>query len=144
MRFMMFMYPAVYQGEKGRQVGPEFAPGTEDVEKMMKYNEELAKAGALISLDGFHPPASAAGISFKGGRPIPMEGLAGSSKVRGGYWMIRAQSKDEAIQWASRIPAQDGDFIEIRQVFEMDDFPDDVRKAADNPTVNAALTDRKS
>ena len=144
MRYMMFMYPAVYQGEKGRQVGPDFAPGTEDVEKMMKYNEELAKAGVLISLDGFHPPANAAGISFKGGRPIPMEGLAGSSRVLGGYWMIRVQSRDEAIQWARRIPAQDGDFVEIRQVFEMDDFPDAVRKAADNPTVTAALTDQKS
>lgn len=143
MRFMMFIYPAVYQGEKGQRVGADFAPGAEDVEKMMKYNEELAKAGALISLDGFHPPANAAGIFFEGGRPVPMDGLAGSSKVLGGYWMIRVQSRDEAIQWASRIPAHDGDFIEIRQIFEMEDFPEDVRKAADNPTVNAAVSERK-
>jgi len=60
MRFVMFMIPAVYQGKAGREAGADFAPSAKDVEAMMKYNEELAKAGALIALDGLHSPATGA------------------------------------------------------------------------------------
>lgn len=140
MRFVMFMIPAVYQGEQGKKVSPDFAPPADGVERMMKYNEKLAKAGVLVALDGLHPPSTGARVSFKGGKPTVTDGpFTEAKEVVGGYWMINVKSKQEAIEWARRVPADDGDVIEVRQVFEMEDFPPDVRKAAQNPTVEAAV-----
>jgi hypothetical protein len=59
--------------------------------------------------------------------------------VLGGYWMIQAGSLQDAVEWARRCPAEDGDVIEIRQVFDASDWPEDVRKAAGSPTVKAAI-----
>jgi hypothetical protein len=138
MRFMMLMIPRVYQGKEGRRAGADFTPSADDVVRMMKYNEELAKAGALVSLDGLHPPATAARVSFGGGAPTVTNGpFDDSNEVLGGYWMIQVKSREEAIDWARRVPAQEGDIVEVRQVFEIEDFPDEVRKAAENPTVTA-------
>lgn len=140
MRFMMLMIPAVYQGATGRNVGADFAPDAEAVERMTKYNEELARAGALIALDGLHPPGTGARIAFNNGRPkvtvgsVPTEG-----NVLGGYWMIQVKSREEAIEWARRVPADDGDVVEVRQVFEVSEFPEEVRKAADNSIVQAEV-----
>jgi hypothetical protein len=140
MRFMMLMIPRVYQGEQGKTAGPDFAPSAEAVEKMTKYNEELAKAGALISLDGLHPPAAGARISFSGGKPRVTDGpFTESKEVLGGYWLIQAKSRQEAIEWARRVPAEDGDTIEVRQVFEMEEFPADVQKAGDSAAVRSAI-----
>lgn len=136
----MMMIPGVYQGERGTKTPPDFAPPADAVERMMKYNEELAKAGVLLSLDGLHPPAKGARISFSGGKVTVTDGpFAESKEVLGGYWMIRVKSKQEAIEWAKRVPAEMDDVIEIRQVFDMEDFPPEVQKAADNPIVNAQL-----
>ena len=138
MRFMMIMIPHVYQPDTpaSERAGEGFAPPAEAVKKMMKFNEELAKAGALIGLDGLHPNSRGARVSFKGGKPRVTDGpFIESKEVIGGYWMIRTNSKAEALEWAKRVPAEEGDTIEVRQVFEMSDFPEDARKAADNPTV---------
>jgi hypothetical protein len=144
MRFMMLMIPSVYQGKEGEKAGADFAPGAEDVEQMMKYNEQLAKAGALISLDGLHSPATAARVSFRKGKPTVTDGpFVESKEVLGGYWIINVKSRKEAVEWARRVPAADGDVVEVRQIFEMEDFPEDVRKAAENPTVEAALEKQK-
>ena len=144
MRFMMFMIPRVYQGEEGRMARADFAPDAGAVGRMMKYNEELAKSGALIALDGLHPPVEGAHISFPDGRPIVTEGpFADSRETVGGYWIIEAKSRDEAIEWAKRVPADEGDVIEVRRIFEMSDFPEDVREAADSPTVEAEIGKRK-
>ena len=70
--------------------------------------------------------------------------FTGAKEVIGGYWMIEAKSKEEAVGWAKRCPAADGDVIEVRQVFEASDFPQDVRNAADNPTVREHLEKRKA
>ena len=67
-----------------------------------------------------------------------------AKEVLGGYWMIQVNSKAEAIEWAKRCPAQTGDVIEVRQVFEMSDFPQDVQKAADSPTVVAQVERQRS
>lgn len=143
MRFMMLMIPKAYQGDEGRAAGADFAPDVEMVEKMMKYNERLAKAGALISLDGFHPPVSSARISFSAGRPAVSEGVGPETReVIGGYWLINATSRAEAIEWARQVPAQDGDVIEVRQVFEMEEYPEDVQRVAKNSAVNAAIEPR--
>ncbi|HTO94668.1 MAG TPA: YciI family protein [Bacteroidota bacterium] len=140
MRFMMLMIPEVYQGSKARSLKPDFAPDVEDVEKMTKYNEALAKAGALISLDGLHPPTEGARVSYAGATPSVTDGpYAESKEVLGGYWIIRAKSRQEAIDWAKRVPARAGDVVEVRQIFDWEDFPADVQKAADNATLKSAL-----
>jgi len=59
--------------------------------------------------------------------------------VIGGFWLIKTRSKEEAVDWARRVPAADGDVIELRKVFEMSDFPEDVRQAADNSKVRAQV-----
>ena len=142
MRFLMMMIPRVYQPDTpaAERASEGFAPPADAVAKMMKYNEELAKAGALLSLDGLHPVAKGARISFGGGKAKVTDGpFIESKEVVGGFWIIQVKSKEEAVAWARRVPAAEGDVIEIRQIFEMSDFPDDVRKAADSPTVREQI-----
>lgn len=140
MRFVMFMIPGVYQGGKGKRVGENFTPPADAVEQMMKYNEALAKGGHLISLDGLHPIEKGARVSFSNGKPTVTDGpFIESKEVFGGYWHVQFKSKEEAIDWAKRVPAAEGDTIEIRQVFDISDWPEDAQKAADNPVVKAAV-----
>jgi hypothetical protein len=128
MRFMMLMIPKGYES-----AAPGAVPDADHVADMMKYNEALKRAGVLLALDGLHPPSSGARISFKAGKPLVTDGpFTESKEVLGGYWMIQVQSRQEAIEWASRCPASDNEVIEVRQVFEMTDFPADVQKAAEN------------
>lgn len=126
MRFMMLMIPDGYAS-----AAPDALPSLEAIEAMMKYNEELKKAGVLLALEGLHPPASGARVSFKGGKPTVVDGpFAEVKEVLGGYWIIDVRSRDEAIEWARRCPAGENATIEVRRVQEMSDFPEDVQKAA--------------
>ena len=126
MRFMMLMIPKGYE-----QAAPGAMPEAERVAAMMKYNEALQKAGVLLSLDGLHPPSMGARVSFSGGEPMVTDGpFAEAKEVLGGYWMIDVGSREEAIAWAKRCPASDNEIIEVRQVQELEDFPEDVQKAA--------------
>jgi hypothetical protein len=123
MRFMMFMYPGIEE--------EEWQPSAEDVAAMSRYNEELRKAGMLLALDGLHPPAEGARVNFTGGEVTVTDGpFAEAKEVVGGYWLIQARSKQEAVEWASRCPGEDCT-IEVRRVFEMEDFPQDVQEAAE-------------
>jgi len=127
MRFMMLMIPEGYE-----KAQPDKTPDPEAVAAMMKYNEELQKAGVLLSLDGLHPPSDGVRVSFPGGTAKVIHGpFPDTREALGGYWMIRVKSKDEAIQWASRIPVRDGSVVEVRQVFEMEEFPAEVRAEVD-------------
>jgi len=127
MRFMLLMIPKGYETA---------APGTvpDDavrVEEMMKFNESLQKAGVLLALDGLHPPSMGARVSFAGGKARVTDGPFPEAKeVVGGYWMIQVGSRAEAIEWASRCPATDDEVIEVRQVQEVADFPEDVQQIA--------------
>ena len=126
MRFMMLMIPRGYEA-----AAPGATPSVEAVAAMMKYNEALKAAGVLITLDGLHPPSTGARVSFAGGRPAVTDGpFTEAKEVIGGYWMIDVESRDEAIAWAMRCPASSNEILEIRQVFEMSDFPADVQQAA--------------
>ena len=126
MRFMMLMIPKGYETAK-----PGTMPDTKAVSAMMKYNESLQKAGVLLALDGLHPPSMGARVSFSGGKPKITDGpFIEAKEVVGGYWMIQVKSKEEAIEWASRCPASENEVIEVRQVQEMSDFPDDIKEAA--------------
>jgi hypothetical protein len=126
MRFMMFMYPGI--GEQ------DWEPAPEAVAAMGRYNEELRKAGLLLSLDGLRPPSDGASVSFSAdGRATVTDGpFAEAKEVVGGYWLIQARSKEEALEWASRCPGQDCR-IEVRRVFEMEDFPQEVQDAYEGP-----------
>ena len=138
----MMMIPRVYQPDTppAERAGEGFTPPADAVARMMKYNEELAKAGALVALEGLHPVAKGARVSFNGGKAKVTDGpFIESKEVIGGYWIIQAKSKEEAVDWARRVPAAEGDVIEIRQIFEMSDFPEDVKKAADNPVVKERI-----
>jgi hypothetical protein len=76
--------------------------------------------------------------------PMVTDGpFAEAKEVIGGYWIIEAKSKEDAVGWAMRCPASGGDVIEVRQMFEVSEFPQDVRKAADSPTVRAQVEKRK-
>jgi hypothetical protein len=122
----MLVIPKGYETAK-----PGTAPDAEAVARMMKYNEELQKAGVLLALDGLHPPSSGVRVRFSGGKATVSDGpFAEAKEVVGGYWMIQVRSKEEAIEWARRAPMGDNEIIEVRQVQEMDDFPPDVQKAA--------------
>ena len=127
MRFMMLVIPKGYESAK-----PGTMPPAEAVAKMMKFNEELQQAGALIALDGLHPPSMGARVTFRQGQaPVVTDGpFPEAREVLGGYWMIKVKSKAEAVEWARRCPMMEDATIEIRQVQEMEDFPTDVKQAA--------------
>ena len=126
MRFMMLVIPMGYETAK-----PNDAPDAAAVAKMMKYNEALANAGILLSLEGLKPPSAGARVSFAGGKPKVTDGPFSEAKeCVGGFWMIQVKSKEEAIEWAKRAPMGDNEIIEVRQVQEMEDFPADVQAAA--------------
>src|SRR6185312_11022764 len=130
MRFMMLVIPKGYESAK-----PGTMPNPEQVAAMMKYNEELQKAGVLLALEGLHPPSMGARVSFAGGKPQVTDGpFAEATEVLGGFWMIQVKSKEEAIQWASRCPASANETIEIRQIQEMTDFPAEIQQAAEGFT----------
>jgi hypothetical protein len=123
MRFMMLMIPNIDE--------QSWEPDAEAVAAMGRFNRELSDAGVLLALDGLHPSAEGARVSFGGGRSSVADGpFTEAKELVGGYWMIQARNREEAVQWATRCPARDGDVIEIRRVYEMSDFPADVQAAA--------------
>lgn len=120
MRFMMIMIPNISEEEWPEDI--EAMADTPEFTAMGKYNDELTKAGVLLALDGLEPTAKGARVSFAAGKPSVTDGpFTEAKELIGGYWLIQARSKEEAVQWASRCPANDGDVIEVRQVFEMSD-----------------------
>jgi hypothetical protein len=125
MRFMMLMMPANYA-----QFAPDAKPSLEDIQRMMQYNFSLGQAGVLLALDGLHPPSAGTRVTSVDGKTHIVDGpFAEAKELIGGYWIIDVASREEAVQWASRCPIAPGDTIEVRQMFEMTDFPADVQKA---------------
>jgi hypothetical protein len=123
MRFMLLMIPNLAEND--------WMPDAKMMAAMGKYNEALQKSGALLALDGLHPTSKGARVSFSGGKSQVTDGPFNDAReVVGGYWMLQVKSKEEALEWARRCPAADGNVIELRQVFELADFPPDVQKAA--------------
>jgi uncharacterized glyoxalase superfamily protein PhnB len=123
---MMLMIPKGYEKAK-----PGTMPDVKAVAAMTAYNNSLQKAGVLMSLEGLHPQSMGARIGFSRGKPSVRQGPFPKIKeALGGFWMIKVKSKEEAIKWASRCPASKNEIIEIRQVQELEEFPEDVQKAA--------------
>lgn len=126
MRFMLLIIPKDYS-----TAAPGTVPSADAVEKMMAFNTALQEAGVLLSLDGLHPVSMGGRVVFEHGGKRFVEGSDVAGDVLGGYWMIRVNSRQEAIDWAMKVPdtGQDG-VVEIRQVQELEDFPADVQQAA--------------
>jgi hypothetical protein len=89
---------------------------------MVKFNEEMVEAGVMLSADGLHPSSKGARVLFSGTKRTVVDGpFADPDELIAGFWMIRVNSKEEAIDWAKRVPFVGG-AIEIRQVYEAEDF----------------------
>jgi len=119
-RFMMFMYPVISDEEYAE------GPSLDDVEAMTRYNEELTKAGALLAGDGLHPEASR--VSSAGVTDGP---FSEAKELVGGYWIIQAKDREEAVEWASRVPLSGRSFVEVRQIYELSEFSEDIQAAAE-------------
>jgi hypothetical protein len=116
----MLMIPAVYQAGTPP---PDFKPDPKKVQEMERFNEALGKAFKIESLNGLHPLAKGARVSFTKGKACVTDGpFIETKEVLGGYWLVEAPSKQEVVKWAQRCPADEGDTIEIRQVFGSEDF----------------------
>jgi hypothetical protein len=125
MRFMMIMFPQAYENAK-----PGWVPDLKEMEAMGKYNEQLQKAGVLLALDGLTPPSTmSARITFKSGTSKVTDGpFTEAKEVIGGYWVIQVKSREEALEWASRIPGKDNEMVEVRRMFDMTDFDPEGQK----------------
>jgi len=124
MRFMMLL-----KADKTTEAG--VLPTREDLEIMGKYNAELVKAGVMLDGAGLQPSSKGAKVTFQNGKPQVTDGpFAETKELIAGYWMIQVKSKEEAIEWAKRAPfaklPSNGRTpeIELRQMFEIEDFTD--------------------
>ena len=124
MRFMM-----IVKANEDTEAG--VMPKTELLDAMGKYNEEIVKAGVLLGFDGLQPSSKGARIQIAadGTRTVLDGPFAETKELIAGYWLIQVKSKEEAIEWAMRAPAPHGPgkatHIELRQIFEAEDFGDE-------------------
>jgi len=126
MRYMMVMIPNVSPEQWAE------GPSAEMAAAMNRYNEELTRAGVLLALDGLHPLSEGARVSFGAdAKPTVTDGpFTEAKEVIGGYWVIQARSKEEAVEWARRIPAAPGDTVEVRRVYEFSDHDPEVQEVS--------------
>jgi hypothetical protein len=116
MRFMV-----IVKGDKNSEAG--VMPSTELLTAMGKFNEEMVKAGVMLAGEGLHPTSKGARIKYSGKEPSVSHGpFTLTGDLVSGFWLIQVKSRDEAIQWMKRAPFDGGAEIEIRQVFDAEDF----------------------
>ena len=118
MRYMMIV-KATPESEAGAM------PTEAELAAMGKYNEELQKAGVLLDLSGLKPSSQAVKVRFSGGKRTVIDGpFAETKELISGYWIIQVKSREEAIEWAKRIPAEAVRMaeVELRPFFEIEDF----------------------
>ena len=121
MQFMIMMIPAVYRDNM--KLDKKFVPDPKKVQEMGRFNEELSKHVKLLSLNGLHPLSTGARVSFSKGKTTVTDGpFVEAKEVLGGYWMVEADSKEQLVRLMQKCPAEDGDVIEIRQIFSPTDF----------------------
>lgn len=138
MRFMILV-KATAETEAG------VLPSQELLEAMGKFNDEMIKAGVMLAGDGLHPSSRGARVRFNGSKRQVVDGpFAETKELLAGFWLIQVRSLDEAIEWVKRAPMDGGTELEIRQIFEMEDFAevltDDLRKQEERQ--RAELTSR--
>ncbi len=118
-RFMLFMYPGLSTEEY------EGGPTLDAVEAMNRYNEELTQAGALLAADGLRPQATRVRHDSVTDGPF-----SEAKELVGGYWIIQAKDFAEAVEWAKRVPIGPGPFVEVREMWEVTDMPEEIQAAA--------------
>jgi hypothetical protein len=124
MKFMMIL-----KADRRTEAGE--LPSAAELSRMGKYNQELIDHGRMIDGAGLHPSSRGARVTWKRGEPVVVDGpFAETKELVAGYWVIRAESLEEAVAWAKKapfdlLPQTDGEpQIEIRQVYELEDFPE--------------------
>ena len=116
MRFMV-----IVKANKESEAG--VLPSREILTAMGKFNEELVKAGVMLAGEGLHPSSKGARVRFSGGKRTVIDGpFAETKELVAGFWLWQCKSREEAIEWLKRAPFDGGTEVEIRQVFEPDDF----------------------
>ena len=116
MRFMV-----IVKASKDSEAG--VMPTEKMLTEMGKYNEELVKAGVMLAGEGLHPSSKGARVRFDGKTRSVTDGPFSETKeLIAGFWLWQVRSRDEAIEWLKRAPFADGEELELRQVFEMEDF----------------------
>jgi hypothetical protein len=102
-------------------------PSTEQLAEMGKFNEALVKAGIMLAGEGLHPTVRGARVRFEGKQRTVIDGPFGEAKeLIAGFWLWQVRNFDEAIEWIKRAPFDGGEEIELRPVFEADDFGDEL------------------
>ena len=123
-RFLLLMKPNISEAQYAE------GPTADAAEAMNAYNQQLTDAGVLLALDGLHPSSEGARVAFSQGRPTVTDGpFAESKELIGGYWIIQAKDKAEAVEWAKRVPNVQGEEfeIEVRRIYDVSDFSEDVQ-----------------
>ena len=116
---VMVLVPADENSEKGEM------PDEKLLTEMGNFNEELVKAGVMLAGEGLHPSSRAARVRFDGDKRTVIDGpFTESKELIAGYWLWQVRDMDEAIEWIKRAPFAGGTEIELRPVFEMEDFGD--------------------
>ncbi|MDX6614109.1 MAG: hypothetical protein QOD75_3295 [Blastocatellia bacterium] len=116
MRFMV-----IVKASKDSEAG--VMPTEKMLTEMGKFNEELVKAGVMLAGEGLQPSSKGVRVKFSGGNRIVTDGpFAETRELIAGYWLWQVKSKDEAIEWLKRAPFDDDTELELRQVFEAEDF----------------------
>jgi hypothetical protein len=115
MRFMMLV-----KASKESEAG--ILPDEKVLGDMARYNEEMVKAGVMLAGDGLQASSKGARVRFSKGKPSVIDGpFTETKELVAGYWLIQVKSREEAIEWARRVPFDEGE-VEVRQVFELEDF----------------------
>ena len=125
MRFMM----VIFRRDWPNSTKPAEIQDRAAFAEMGKYNDQLKKAGILLAMDGLTPPSMGARLTYNGGKPKITDGpFTESKEVIAGYWMIEVKSREEALEWASRIPCMGDGMVEVRRVVEIADFDPEIQK----------------
>ncbi len=111
----------IVKADKDSEAG--VMPSEKLLSEMTAYNEELVKAGVMLAGEGLQPSSKGARVKFTGGGHVVTDGPFPETKeLVAGFWLWQVRSKDEALEWLKRAPFKDGEEVEIRQVFESEDF----------------------
>jgi hypothetical protein len=115
MRFMM-----IVKATKDSEAG--ILPDEKILAEMANYNEQMVKAGVMLAGEGLQASSKGARVRFSGSKPTVIDGPFSETKeLIAGYWLMQVKSKAEALEWAKRVPFEEGE-VEVRQVFELEDF----------------------
>jgi hypothetical protein len=126
---MMMRFMILVKADKNSEAGA--LPDEKLLTEMGQYNEQLAKAGMLLGGEGLQPSSKGARVRYANGKVKVTDGpFAETKELIAGYWLIQAKSRDEVIEWARRVPFQEGE-VEVRQIFELEDFPVDPTEKPD-------------